>query len=85
MGSGVGDAKGGVVIALRAISMILAQGVPKYSIRVIVAGDEEVGSPGHGDQYATLSKDAVAIFGLEPSGLGNILHGRLRSTHHPLR
>lgn len=76
VGSGVADAKGGIVIALRAIRLVLAQGTPKYSIRLIVAGNEEVGSIGHSNHYTDLSKDSVAIFGLEPSVHGHILHGR---------
>lgn len=76
IGSGVGDDKGGVVVALRAIKMLLAKGTPEYSLRVIVSANEEFGSPGHQITLATFAKDAVAVLGMEPSGLGHVLYAR---------
>lgn len=75
MGSGVGDCKGGIVMALRIFHYYADKQLP-YSLRLIVAGNEEFGSPGHRESYEELSKDSIAILGLEPSWLGNILHGR---------
>lgn len=76
IGSGVGDNKGGVVLLLRTLKMILAKGTPDYSLRAIISTNEEVGSPGHKIAMANYGVDSVAVLGLEPSGMGNILNGR---------
>ena len=76
LGSGVGDDKGGTIVALRALKMFLASGKPKYSLRVIISTNEESGAPGHQITMAKFSPDAVAVLGLEPSGGGNVLRGR---------
>ncbi len=76
LGSGVGDDKGGTIVALRGLKMYLAQGKPKYSLRVIISTNEESGSPGHQITMAKFSPDAVAVLGLEPSGGGHVLRGR---------
>lgn len=76
MGSGVGDDKGGVIVAFRALKMLLATGKPKYSIRVVITGNEEVGSPGMGPYLKKMAEDSYAVLGVEPSSLGNILIGR---------
>lgn len=76
LGSGVGDDKGETIVALRALKIFLVAGKPKYSLRVIISTNEESGAPGNQITMATFSKDAVAVFGLKPSGGGNVLRGR---------
>lgn len=76
LGSGVGDNKGGAVVALRALKMLLERGAPDYSLRVIVSTNEEVGSTGHQAAMAGYAADSVAVLGLEPSRHGHVLNGR---------
>lgn len=76
LGSGTGDNKGGVVLLLRSLKMIVEKKASLFSLRVVVSTNEEVGSPGHSAIIAQYAKDSVAILGVEPSGFGNILNGR---------
>lgn len=74
-GPGCLDMKGGIVIFLSALKALLAQGYKEHPIKVILAGDEEVG---HGNSNAAEvfmeeSKGAFAAFnfetGFEDNGL----------------
>ncbi len=77
LGSGIGDNKGGVVMLLRTLKMLLSQGgKPKYGFRALISSNEETGAPGHKDSFMRYALDSVAVLGLEPSGKGNILKAR---------
>lgn len=75
-GSGIGDNKGGLIVGLRTLREFLAQGRPKYSLRIIVSPNEEVGSPGFTEIFRELAADSTAVFGIEPSYLGGVLTAR---------
>lgn len=66
-GPGCLDMKGGIVIFLSALKALLAQGYNEHPLKVILAGDEEVG---HGnsnaaDVFMEESKGAFAAFNFE--------------------
>lgn len=72
-GPGVLDMKGGIVIFLYALKALLANGYDRYPIKVILAGDEEVG---HRDSNAAEifereAKGALAAFNFETGFLDN--------------
>lgn len=78
VGPGVVDAKGGVVVALRAISEVVASAQKTgYSLRVVVSPAEEIGSTGFLDQFETMSLDTDYLFGFEPAlSNGSIVSSR---------
>lgn len=68
-GPGCLDMKGGLVILLTALKLLASQGYTKYPLKVILAGDEEVGH-GHSDAANLLmeaSRGALAAFDFETS------------------
>lgn len=66
LGPGVGDDKGGLVIALAGLSQFLAGGKPlPYSLRFVSAPNEEVGSTGFGELYRSYAEDSVMALGFE--------------------
>jgi glutamate carboxypeptidase len=77
-GPGVIDNKGGIVVALHALSEYLrAQPQPPYSIRVVVSPSEEVGSTGFLDTFAEYGRDSAVVLGFEPAlENGNIVTSR---------
>lgn len=68
VGPGVIDAKGGVVVALRALQQVVKV-VEKtnYSLRVVVSPAEEIGSTGFLETFAKLSLDTDYVLGFEPA------------------
>lgn len=72
-GPGVLDMKGGVVIALYTMKLLKEQGYERYPIKLVLAGDEEVGHAG--SAAATViqeeSKGAVAAFNFETGFMDN--------------
>jgi glutamate carboxypeptidase len=78
LGPGVGDDKGGLVIALSGMKQLLSLGheLP-YSIRFLVSPNEEVGSPGFESVFKSFAKDSVAVLGFEDAPAnGEIVDGR---------
>lgn len=72
-GPGCLDMKGGVTILLYAVKFLVEAGYDKYGIKIILAGDEEVGhgkSNGAAD-YLKEAKGAVMGFNLETGFLDN--------------
>ena len=68
-GPGVLDMKGGVTILLYAVKFLLESGYDRYPIKIILAGDEEVGhqkSEGASD-YKQEAQGALMAFNLETS------------------
>lgn len=78
VGPGVIDAKGGVVVALRAVQEILnAAPHTGYSLRVVVSPAEEIGSTGFLETFAKLSQDTDYLLGFEPAlDNGSIISSR---------
>jgi glutamate carboxypeptidase len=73
-GPGVFDMKGGLValeLALRAVR--LAGAGLAQPLRVVVVGDEEIGSPDGARLVANHSAGAAAVLGLEPALPGGVL------------
>ena len=72
-GPGVLDMKGGIVIMLTALKVLLAAGYQPKPIKIVLAGDEEVG---HADSSAAAqimeaTKGALAAFNFETGFLDN--------------
>lgn len=72
-GPGVLDMKGGIVIMLTALKVLLQEGYNKYPLKVILAGDEEVD---HANSDAATcimeeAKGALAAFNFETGFLDN--------------
>ncbi len=77
-GPGVMDDKGGIVMMARALEMLLSEKPSyKYSLRIIISPNEEVGSPGFGKIFQEFSQKSWLILGLEPAyDDGGIVEGR---------
>jgi glutamate carboxypeptidase len=77
-GPGVMDDKGGIVMIARTLEMLLSENkTPKYSLRVIISPNEEVGSPGFGKVFKDFSEKSWLVLGLEPAyDDGGIVEGR---------
>jgi glutamate carboxypeptidase len=66
-GPGSMDDKGGIVVTLKALEDYLAiVKKPKFSLRVIVSPNEEVGSIGWWDSFHKYSESSWLVLGLEP-------------------
>jgi glutamate carboxypeptidase len=77
-GPGVMDDKGGIVLAAKALEDYLSiNKIPKYSLRVLISPNEEVGSIGWWNLFHEFSKSSWLVLGLEP-GYDDygIVHGR---------
>ena len=76
-GPGVIDDKGGIVVTYLALKEFLAANPkPKYSIRILISPNEELGSPGFGEMFKKYSRDSFMILGVEPSHENGIVHSR---------
>lgn len=77
-GPGTMDDKGGIVVVLKALEdLFLQQKTPKYSLRVLVSPNEEVGSIGWGKKFHEFSLGSWLVLGLEPGHDDyGIVHGR---------
>ncbi len=77
VGPGVIDDKGGIVVALEGLRKFLNNRKPPFSIRVISAPQEEIGSPHHLDKFREWAKDSWITLSFEP-GLddGSIIESR---------
>lgn len=66
-GPGTMDDKGGIVMVLKALEDYLSVvKKPKYSLRVLVSPNEEVGSIGWWDTFHQFSQSSWLVLGLEP-------------------
>lgn len=77
-GPGVMDDKGGIVVAAKALEdYLLTHKVPKFTLRVLISPNEEVGSVGWWTTFHDYSKSSWLVLGLEP-GYDDygIVHGR---------
>jgi len=72
-GPGVLDMKGGVTILLMAMKLLTKIGYDRYGIRIILAGDEEVGhgSSPAGNDFLKEAKGAVMGFNMETGFMDN--------------
>lgn len=78
VGPGVMDDKGGIVLAAKVLEDYLSiHKTPKYSLRVLISPNEEVGSVGWWNVFHEYSKASWLVLGLEP-GYDDygIVHGR---------
>ncbi|NCN26754.1 M20 family metallopeptidase [bacterium] len=66
IGPGVIDNKGGIVVALMALSLFLAKN-PKRSYRMVVSPNEETGSTGFHEEFQSIGLSSKAILGFEPA------------------
>ncbi|MGC4943070.1 M20/M25/M40 family metallo-hydrolase [Kribbella sp. DT2] len=65
-GPGVFDMKGGLVVLETALQLIAERGADHRPVRIVVAADEEVGSPSARELVTAESEGVVAALGLEP-------------------
>jgi len=72
-GPGVLDMKGGLTIAFTALKLLKEIGYDRYAIRVILAGDEEVGhgQSGAGADFLKEAKGALMGFNMETGFMDN--------------
>lgn len=76
-GPGVIDDKGGVVVVLEGLKRFLAQGKPKFTIRVVSSPTEETGSLHALVTFRKLAKDSWLVLGFEPAlDDGSIIESR---------
>lgn len=78
-GPGVIDNKGGMIVALEGLKRYLAASPgkkPKYTLRVEVTPNEEVGAIGFHETFGEMSKDSFMALGFEPSVKQGIVEGR---------
>ena len=78
-GPGVIDDKGGIIVALQAIKDYLETSPnkkPKYSLRVEVTPNEEVGAIGFDETFKEMSANSFMALGMEPSLKEGIVEGR---------
>jgi len=78
-GPGVIDDKGGIIVTLQALKDYIESSpkkLPKYSLRVEITPNEEVGADGWEDTFKEMSKNSFMALGMEPSVKGGIVEGR---------
>ncbi len=79
-GSGVIDNKGGVVVLLEGLRKYLSSLVgekPHFSLRVLISPNEEAGSAGFLDLYASFAESSACVLGFEPAlENGSIIESR---------
>ena len=77
-GPGTMDDKGGIVVVLKALEDFLTQQkTSKYSLRILVSPNEEVGSIGWWKKFHEFSVNSWLVLGLEPGHDDyGIVHGR---------
>ena len=78
-GPGVIDNKGGILVALTGLKEYfksLNGKLPKYSLRIEITPNEEVGAVGFHDHFHRWSKDSFMALAFEPSAEEGIVDGR---------
>jgi glutamate carboxypeptidase len=77
IGPGVSDDKGGFVVLYFALKEYLrVHKKPKYSLRVVVTPNEEVGSTGFWNLMENYSQNSWMVLGIEPADDNGIVHSR---------
>lgn len=86
-GPGVGDDKGGIVVALSGLKRYLADGKkPKFSLRFVSSPSEETGSAGFLDLFRGYAKDSAAVLSFEPAlSDGSLVSGRRGNRWYDIR
>ncbi|GAA1150841.1 M20/M25/M40 family metallo-hydrolase [Nesterenkonia lutea] len=80
-GPGVFDMKSGLLIMHQALKLSTAWGMSRPPVRVIVVGDEEIGSPSSRELLLSCAEGVSAVLGFEsPHPGGELKVGRLGST-----
>lgn len=70
-GSGVCDMKGGIAVMLHALSGVLPKiDQDKYTVKVVMNPDEEIGSPESGPVILQTAKESFAALSFEPARQG---------------
>ena len=75
-GPGVFDMKAGLVQAVWAVRALRAAGLPHPPLRLLLNGDEEIGSPFSRPLIEQACADAAAVLVFEPSSDGAVKTGR---------
>lgn len=75
-GPGVFDMKAGLVQGVWALRAFDALGVPRPPVRLVINGDEEIGSPASREAIETACADATKVLVLEPSVDGRVKTAR---------
>ncbi|WP_147108599.1 M20/M25/M40 family metallo-hydrolase [Nesterenkonia populi] len=80
-GPGLFDMKSGLLIMHQGLSVSTELGLSRPPVRVVVVGDEEVGSPSSGELLRDSAEGVSAVLGFEsPHPGGGLKVGRLGST-----
>lgn len=70
-GPGVLDMKAGVLMGLTAVELLRGQNALRRPVRLLLVGDEEIGSPASRALTEKIAQECAAVFVLEPAqGLG---------------
>ncbi len=73
-GSGICDMKGGIAVMLHALHEVLPKvDQQKYTVKVLLNSDEEVGSPESYDKILNTARESFAALSFEPSRMGGAL------------
>ncbi|PSK99011.1 glutamate carboxypeptidase [Murinocardiopsis flavida] len=75
-GPGCFDMKAGLVQGVWALRLLRAAGLPTPAVRLLLNGDEEIGSPASRPHIERASEDAVLTLIMEPSRAGRVKTGR---------
>jgi glutamate carboxypeptidase len=77
IGPGLIDDKGGIVVLYYALKDYLKTlPKPKYSLRILITPNEEVGAIGFWKLFEEASKNSWMVLGLEPAYEGGLVHSR---------
>jgi glutamate carboxypeptidase len=77
VGPGVIDDKGGIVVLYYALKEYLKiYPKPKYSFRILITPNEEVGAIGFWKMFEEASMNSWMVLGLEPAYEGGLVHSR---------
>jgi glutamate carboxypeptidase len=67
-GPGVIDDKGGIIVTLKVLKQYLEKNkLPKYSLRVVITPNEELGAEGFSQTFEEFSQASWLVLGLEPA------------------
>jgi glutamate carboxypeptidase len=77
IGPGVIDDKGGIVVLYYALKEYLKKfPIPKYSLRILITPNEEVGAIGFWKMFEEASLNSWMVLGLEPAYEEGLVHSR---------
>lgn len=76
-GPGVGDNKGGVLVALKGLENYLNESTLRPTLKVVISPSEEMGSLGFHQDFFSIGQDSEIVLGFEPALLnGDLIRGR---------